>query len=250
MTVRACYKLVAMLKSSVSSAVPFLAVAVLASGCVFCKVKINPNPLGKLNGYKYSFPFPRTDIPPGTMVVRWDDGQIDVVCRPADYHTSGDSVVIDSNQVSISQAQSDEIKAKVTANVKDIVNAELGATRVSAIKVDGEFTPKSVVNTGVLLGEVRNSRVCNDSADLLRQIHGKGLRRFEMVRDAAMFTFTYHITVSSEVGVDAELTGKLSTKLDAQASVGGGSSQEITVTARETYTHYNLTLAENLRLGK
>jgi len=40
------------------------------------------NPVGALDGYQYAFAFPRTDVPPGSVVIRWDNGQIDVVCRP------------------------------------------------------------------------------------------------------------------------------------------------------------------------
>lgn len=116
------------------------------------------NPIGPVAGYEYTFPYPRTDVGPGVAVVRWDDGQLDVVCRPEQYHAEPIESFVHpaANPVTISDERKETLKAKVSADVKNIVEASLGAGSVTAIEATLSFVPKSI-DTGTALQEVRRT---------------------------------------------------------------------------------------------
>lgn len=212
------------------------------NSCSTCNSTRVINPIGPLNGYEYAFPFPRTDIPPGTVVIRWDSGQIDVICRPEEYHVGSlNDFVNDSPGITIDENQKQKIKATISANVKGVVEAEIGGNSAKTIVASMQFTPKSTKDSAAAIIAAGKSALCKERADGLRQIHGDKLKNISLVSDVAEFNFEFDITMERTIGADAKLGEKLSAKLEASAEVGTENSNKVKISAKKTYTHYNLT---------
>lgn len=218
-----------------------VAIAILATAC--CQTGSQLNPVGKLDGYMHVFPYPRTDIPPGTVIVIWDKpvkGKVDPVCRPEEI--GNPAVRTPPGAINFSNEEEATLKADSSVRVRKAIEAKFGGSRVKHIATKMEVRPVVLADSYASVSKnASNSSTCRANAQWYKRGYGNRIRAFSLVTEAALVTFTHTAELSSDVGIGAQVD-IIKSPMDASADlqIKWESSSRIEVSGDGVYTNYNV----------
>lgn len=219
-----------------------LSVVVVASlsGCCH-NTQLNPV---TIDGYQYAFPYPRTDVPPGTVIVIWDKpvkGKVDPVCRPADIGSP--QLSKPEKSIEISEEEKSGLIAESKIRVKSALEAKLGGKRVIDITTTMKVTPVVLSDAYATVSRVASlSPVCKENAQWYKTGYKDKLDHFSLVTEAALVTFDHTVDLDADVGADAQTSEAVqtSTGVEAKLNLKWETDRKVHVTGDSVYTNYNV----------
>jgi hypothetical protein len=156
----------------------------------------------KVPGYDYSFDWPVTNVPPGTVIIKWKKG-LDPLVRPDQYLTNAYAVSAPNPSIQIDEAKSRDWKFKIDSSINYGVKADLGFTHSRLLSSEFTVVPLELTYPG---GPQALANIAARSDALREAVTGEIRNRSDfkflsIVTRVAKVDFTYIYDVSNSVQI-------------------------------------------------
>ncbi len=164
-------------------------------------------------GFRQAFPFPRSDIQPGTIIARFRDGSVLPVCiKGKDF--AGGGQVTRNPAYAVTSTEEQSFTAKLGLDVKSVVEAKLGSKAVRKVSVTADVTPLTDSDPITTARDAQAATACTEKAKFAREQYGESLEYFSVIESVAEISITYQVELDSvpvagDVSLNREITDTL-----------------------------------------
>jgi hypothetical protein len=214
-----------------------LAVSLACAGCPSSStVQIAGPPVA---GFNHAFPFPRSDIQPGDVVVVFKDGRVEPVCRKMqDYGGSGANK--DSSPIDYKEDDAKELKAQLEGKARGFFESQFSGSHATGAKVKMRIVPVTDVDPTTSAIQASENAECKKKA-AWRKSANTDIKFFSLVTSVVRLDLDYEVTTDTELALNVGLDEKAGEALGANAKVVLSDSDKKTakVVGAQLVTRYN-----------
>lgn len=200
----------------------------------------------KIEGFAHAFSYPRPDIFPGTVLVRFDNTpDVFVLCQPnvpgvvaGDFGGTGE--LQSATPISYTEERKSEITTNVKASAKSVAEVQFGSESVQDVSISLSFTARIARDAGSDARQAEGTAVCKQNFAQYKQAHPE-VKHASVVTEVAETTVDYTIQLKQEVTAGGGLSDDLAKKLGvgAKATVDASDKRKIHIVGAKLIANYN-----------
>jgi hypothetical protein len=196
----------------------------------------------KIDGYGYSLKLPVTSIPPGTVIMRWND-DFEPIVRPDQYRADQSSVVWTNPVTTIGEEQSRAWSARISALISSELDARLGFSHARHVTNEFRIVPLEINYAGGPQALAEEAEASPALAKAVRQeIKNETKFKFlSIVTKVAMVDYCYVFESTNKWDVSGSTLSSLTNLggLSVSVSIDATNSRRLFVKSANGYVAYS-----------